>query len=119
MRLRLAVRTLSPGAAAIGASGPLPPRGPAAARHPHADRKEYSTTVAVKIKLARFGKIREPYYRIVVADSRTHRDGRAIENIGKYHPKAEPASSRSTPTARSTGSASARSRPSRCRRCSR
>jgi small subunit ribosomal protein S16 len=52
--------------------------------------KEYSTTVAVKIKLARFGKIREPFYRIVVADARTRRSGRAIENIGKYHPKAEP-----------------------------
>jgi len=46
--------------------------------------------VAVKIKLKRLGKIREPYYRIVVADSRTKRDGRAIEEIGKYHPKADP-----------------------------
>ena len=39
--------------------------------------------MAVKIKLARFGKIREPFYRIVVADARTRRSGRAIENIGK------------------------------------
>jgi len=46
--------------------------------------------VAVKIKLKRLGKIREPYYRIVVADARTKRDGRAIEEIGKYHPKADP-----------------------------
>ena len=46
--------------------------------------------MAVKIKLKRLGKIREPYYRIVVADSRTKRDGRAIEEIGKYHPKADP-----------------------------
>jgi small subunit ribosomal protein S16 len=46
--------------------------------------------VAVKIKLKRLGKIREPYYRIVVADARTKRDGRAIEEIGKYHPKMEP-----------------------------
>ncbi len=46
--------------------------------------------MAVKIKLARFGKIREPYYRVVVADARTRRAGRAIESIGKYHPKAEP-----------------------------
>jgi len=46
--------------------------------------------VAVKIKLKRLGKIREPYYRVVIADSRTKRDGRAIEEIGKYHPKAEP-----------------------------
>ena len=46
--------------------------------------------MAVKIKLKRLGKIREPYYRIVVADARTKRDGRAIEEIGKYYPKAEP-----------------------------
>jgi small subunit ribosomal protein S16 len=46
--------------------------------------------VAVKIKLMRLGKIRQPYYRIVVADSRTRRNGKAIEAIGKYHPKEEP-----------------------------
>jgi small subunit ribosomal protein S16 len=46
--------------------------------------------VAVKIKLKRLGKIREPYYRIVVADARTKRDGRAIEEIGRYNPKADP-----------------------------
>jgi small subunit ribosomal protein S16 len=46
--------------------------------------------VAVKIKLKRLGKIREPYYRIVVADARTKRDGRAIEEIGIYHPKLDP-----------------------------
>lgn len=46
--------------------------------------------VAVKIKLKRLGKIRAPYYRIVVADARTKRDGRAIEEIGKYHPKVDP-----------------------------
>jgi small subunit ribosomal protein S16 len=46
--------------------------------------------VAVKIRLKRMGKIREPYYRSVVADSRTRRDGRVIEEIGKYHPKEEP-----------------------------
>jgi small subunit ribosomal protein S16 len=49
-----------------------------------------STTVAVKIKLMRMGKIRAPYYRIVVADARTKRDGRAIEEIGKYHPTEDP-----------------------------
>jgi small subunit ribosomal protein S16 len=49
-----------------------------------------TTAVAVKIKLKRMGKIREPYYRIIVADARTKRDGRAIEEIGKYHPKADP-----------------------------
>src|SRR2546429_8189370 len=47
-------------------------------------------TVAVKIRLLRMGKIRNPQYRIVVADSRTKRDGRAIEYIGIYHPKEEP-----------------------------
>ena len=46
--------------------------------------------MAVKIKLKRMGKIRAPFYRIIVADARTKRDGRAIEEIGKYHPKAEP-----------------------------
>ena len=46
--------------------------------------------MAVKIKLMRLGKIRQPYYRVVVADSRTRRSGRAIETIGKYHPKLEP-----------------------------
>ncbi|GAA3644234.1 small subunit ribosomal protein S16 [Lentzea atacamensis] len=46
--------------------------------------------MAVKIKLQRLGKIRQPYYRIVVADARTRRDGKAIETIGKYHPKEEP-----------------------------
>jgi small subunit ribosomal protein S16 len=46
--------------------------------------------VSVKIKLKRMGKIHAPYYRIVVADARTKRDGRAIEEIGKYHPKSEP-----------------------------
>src|SRR3954451_23371683 len=38
----------------------------------------------------RLGKIRAPSYRIVVADSRTKRDGRVIETIGKYHPKDDP-----------------------------
>jgi small subunit ribosomal protein S16 len=46
--------------------------------------------LAVKIRLKRFGKIRAPYYRIVVADSRSKRDGRSIEEIGKYHPTEEP-----------------------------
>jgi small subunit ribosomal protein S16 len=46
--------------------------------------------VAVKIKLMRLGKIRQPHYRIVVADARTRRNGKAIETIGKYHPKEEP-----------------------------
>jgi small subunit ribosomal protein S16 len=46
--------------------------------------------VAVKIKLKRLGKIRSPHYRIIVADSRTRRDGRAIEEIGLYHPVQNP-----------------------------
>src|SRR5690554_5594724 len=46
--------------------------------------------MAVKIRLKRFGKIRAPYYRIVVADSRTKRDGRVIEEIGKYDPTKQP-----------------------------
>jgi len=46
--------------------------------------------VAVKIRLKRMGKIRQPYYRVVVVDARKKRDGRVIEQIGKYHPKEEP-----------------------------
>jgi small subunit ribosomal protein S16 len=46
--------------------------------------------VAVKIKLKRIGKMREPHYRIVVADARTKRGGRAIEEIGQYHPQHNP-----------------------------
>ncbi|HOA87712.1 MAG TPA: 30S ribosomal protein S16, partial [Microbacteriaceae bacterium] len=46
--------------------------------------------MAVKIRLKRFGKIRAPFYRVVVADSRTKRDGRVIEEIGLYHPTENP-----------------------------
>ena len=46
--------------------------------------------MAVRIRLLRMGKIRNPQYRIVVADSRTKRDGKAIEFIGIYHPKEDP-----------------------------
>jgi len=46
--------------------------------------------VAVKIRLKRFGKKHAPFYRVVVMDSRSRRDGRAIEEIGKYHPTEEP-----------------------------
>jgi len=46
--------------------------------------------MAAKIRLKRFGKKRAPYYRVVVMDSRAKRDGRAIEEIGKYHPTEEP-----------------------------
>src|SRR5665648_1057740 len=65
---------------------------------PHADvvptqpRQEtgVTTNVAVKIHLKRIGKIHAPFYRVVVMNSRTKRDGRAIEEIGKYHPTHEP-----------------------------
>jgi small subunit ribosomal protein S16 len=46
--------------------------------------------LSTKIKLMRLGKMRAPYYRVVVADSRNKRNGRVIETIGKYHPKADP-----------------------------
>ena len=46
--------------------------------------------MAVKIRLKRLGKVRVPQYRIVVVDSRKKRDGRVLEEIGKYHPKEEP-----------------------------
>jgi small subunit ribosomal protein S16 len=46
--------------------------------------------MAVKIKLSRFGKIRNPQYRIAVADARNRRDGRSIEVLGRYHPKEDP-----------------------------
>ncbi|OLT26768.1 30S ribosomal protein S16 [Nocardiopsis sp. CNR-923] len=46
--------------------------------------------MAVKLKLKRMGKIRTPQYRIIVADARSKRDGKAIEEIGKYHPKEHP-----------------------------
>ena len=50
--------------------------------------------MATKIKLMRIGKMREPHYRIVVADARTKRDGRSIEAVGEYHPKDEPSTIR-------------------------
>lgn len=46
--------------------------------------------MAVKIKLQRLGKIRTPHYRVIIADARTRRDGKVIENIGIYEPKADP-----------------------------
>jgi len=46
--------------------------------------------VAVKIRLKRIGKIRSPQYRVVVADSKTHRDGLVIEEIGRYVPTTDP-----------------------------
>src|SRR6266540_2046326 len=52
------------------------------------DRKEHSNMV--KIRLKRMGATKRPFYRVVVADSRSPRDGRFIENIGKYHPMEDP-----------------------------
>ena len=63
----------------------------------------------VKIRLRRMGAKKEPYYRIVVADSRFPRDGRCIEEIGTYDPKNEPTPSPSTPTRPSSGSRTAHS----------
>jgi small subunit ribosomal protein S16 len=53
-------------------------------------RRRSGFTMAVKIKLTRLGKIRNPQYRVAVADARTRREGRAIEVIGRYHPKEDP-----------------------------
>ncbi|MCW2752679.1 MAG: ribosomal protein, partial [Marmoricola sp.] len=75
------------------------PRGPSELLHPvptwsgeltHHRTQGDTTNVAVKIRLKRMGKIRQPYYRVVVVDSRKKRDGKVIEEIGKYHPKEEP-----------------------------
>ena len=78
-------------------SSRLPPRCPTfgGGSHEQSGKSRHHPTgvpthVAVKIRLKRLGKIRSPHYRIVVADSRTKRDGRAIEEIGKYHPKNDP-----------------------------
>ena len=46
--------------------------------------------MAVKIRLSRVGRKKTPIYRIVVADSRSPRDGRVIENVGRYDPREEP-----------------------------
>jgi small subunit ribosomal protein S16 len=53
-------------------------------------RQEHSNTMAVRIRLMRMGMKKAPQYRVVVADSRSPRDGRFIENIGIYHPREEP-----------------------------
>src|SRR5206468_742440 len=81
--------TLSPGS---GQSVPDAPSGkPHLARTVRPDSTSGATSlVATKIKLMRLGKMREPHYRIVVADARTKRDGRSIETIGEYHPKNDP-----------------------------
>src|ERR1700730_19268742 len=74
-----------------------PTRGKTGAGHPaliaelqRDIRRRSCLTMAVKIKLTRLGKIRNPQYRIAVADARTRREGRSIEVIGRYHPKEDP-----------------------------
>ena len=56
----------------------------------HVEKTGVTTKVAVKIRLKRFGKMRAPHYRVIVIDSRAKRDGRAIEEIGEYHPTENP-----------------------------
>jgi len=53
-------------------------------------RKKEFTCMAVKIRLARHGAKKAPYYRVVVADARCPRDGRFIEEVGRYNPCADP-----------------------------
>jgi small subunit ribosomal protein S16 len=53
--------------------------------------KERKHPVAVRIRLKRIGAKKRPFYRIVVADSRSPRDGRFIETLGTYNPLANPA----------------------------
>lgn len=78
----------SSGCLSLGPSAPrLPPRLP---RPNPKVEPGVTTQVAVKIRLKRMGKIRAPYYRVVVVDSRKKRDGRVIEEIGKYHPTENP-----------------------------
>lgn len=57
---------------------------------PNQEPKEITRPVAVKIKLKRMGKTRNPQYRIVIADARSARNGRSIEEIGIYQPRREP-----------------------------
>ena len=73
--------------------------------------------MAVKIKLQRLGKVRAAEYRVVIADARTRRNGKVIENIGIYHPRKSLPSSRSTPSVHSTGCPLAHSQPSRFLLC--
>lgn len=67
--------------------------------------------MAVKIRLARHGSKKRPYYRVVVADSRTRRDGRPIEEVGRYNPMTTPKTISSTSRRSPTGSPRALSSP--------
>jgi small subunit ribosomal protein S16 len=69
-----------------------------AARYsPGQDLKEQEEQMAVRIRLTRRGSKKNPFYRIVVADSRAPRDGRFIEIIGTYNPQTDPAEVRVDP----------------------
>ena len=59
--------------------------------------------MAVRIRLTRVGATKQPTYRVVVADGRSARDGRAIETLGHYNPRTEPVEFVSTPTRRRRG----------------
>src|SRR6476469_4926813 len=89
MRRVLCVRTLSSGRRRALRGTHPGPTWRAGALTTHHFRGD-TTDVAVKIRLKRLGKIRVPQYRIVVVDSRKKRDGKVLEEIGKYHPKEEP-----------------------------
>src|SRR6476469_9842368 len=89
MRRVLCVRTLSSGRRRALRGTHPGPTWRAGASPTHNFRGD-TTDVAVKIRLKRLGKIRVPQYRIVVVDSRKKRDGRVLEEIGKYHPKEDP-----------------------------
>ena len=73
--------------------------------------------MAVKLRLMRMGKKKQPTYRVVAADGRSPRDGRFIEIVGTYEPRRSRRSSRSTTTRPSTGCARAPSPPSGSRSC--
>jgi small subunit ribosomal protein S16 len=88
IRLRLLARCLRGGH--TRKAKPDPGNPPAIAELQRGNHRRDRFIMAVKIKLTRLGKIRNPQYRIAVADARTRRDGRAIEIIGRYHPKEEP-----------------------------
>ncbi len=65
---------------------------PASDRRRGQDPEEVTEQVAVRMRLTRVGSTKNPIYRIVVVDSRTRRDGRAIETVGHYNPRTEPSS---------------------------
>src|SRR5450631_1694828 len=89
MRVLVCLRPLSPLRTCPSERHEPYPHADAAASQPRQETG-VTTNVAVKIRLKRMGKIHAPFYRVVIMNSRTKRDGRAIEEIGKYHPTHEP-----------------------------